>query len=399
VTLADIDRTLAGFRQAIDSMGANLFELENDTTRQALQQSSLTGVTAGKWDEASRSLGQLWQWFTQFKDIVERAAARRGNKGRISSDQEAEVSRLLFGPSIELSAELIPLARRALLGPAQTTLSCRPDELLAQMSTAFDQVKATVAATGEVWMNLLPRLQQDEAAVAHLDQLAASLGEHRVPELTGVHGQLDALTGALATDPLSIDRRTVDGLEASLASVRRDLEELTELRSELSARLTEARALLAEIDHTVADGRMAHDEVLLKIAPTTAPAPVVPDPELAARLDQVAALAGRGEWRAARYGLTQWTSRATDVLSRARQVVAANRAPLDERTELRGRLEAYRAKANRLGLAEDASLAAQYDRAHDLLFTAPTDLAAAAELVRRYQQALPAVPRPREVPS
>ena len=74
----------------------------------------------------------------------------------------------------------------------------------------------------------------------------------------------------------------------------------------------------------------------------------------------------------------------------------ANRAPLATRNELRGRLDAYRAKAYRLGLLENPALAALYARAQEVLFTAPTDLAAADELVRRYQQAL-AGPTPREV--
>jgi len=49
---------------------------------------------------------------------------------------------------------------------------------------------------------------------------------------------------------------------------------------------------------------------------------------------------------------------------------------LDRRAELRGRLDAYRAKAERLGLAEDLNLAALHKQAHDVLYTRPTDLAA-----------------------
>jgi hypothetical protein len=61
---------------------------------------------------------------------------------------------------------------------------------------------------------------------------------------------------------------------------------------------------------------------------------------------------------------------------------------LDRRDELRGLLDAYQARAAKLGGAEDSELDARYDRAHDLLWTAPCDLSAAADAVAGYQQAV-----------
>jgi hypothetical protein len=56
-------------------------------------------------------------------------------------------------------------------------------------------------------------------------------------------------------------------------------------------------------------------------------------------------------------------------------------------------LQAYKAKAARLGGAEDLVLTQRYDRARELLWTAPCDLAAAAEAVAVYQQAILAIGR------
>ena len=56
--------------------------------------------------------------------------------------------------------------------------------------------------------------------------------------------------------------------------------------------------------------------------------------------------------------------------------------------ELRGRLEAYRAKAARLGGSEDAELAAIYERARELLWTSPCDLREATVTLSGYQQAI-----------
>ncbi|HEX6345548.1 hypothetical protein [Umezawaea sp.] len=77
-----------------------------------------------------------------------------------------------------------------------------------------------------------------------------------------------------------------------------------------------------------------------------------------------------------------------DALPECRALVANLTGLLDRRTELRGRLEAYRAKATRLGHAEDAALAAVHRAAHDVLFTAPCDLPEATRAVGRYQQAV-----------
>ncbi len=61
---------------------------------------------------------------------------------------------------------------------------------------------------------------------------------------------------------------------------------------------------------------------------------------------------------------------------------------MSRRDELRGLLGAYQAKAARLGAAEDPGLTERYDRARGLLWTAPCDLAAAADAVTGYQQAV-----------
>ena len=71
-----------------------------------------------------------------------------------------------------------------------------------------------------------------------------------------------------------------------------------------------------------------------------------------------------------------------------RTLVANWTGLLERRTELRGRLEAYRAKATARGHAEDLELAALHRVAHDVLYTAPCDLPEATRAVGRYQQAV-----------
>jgi hypothetical protein len=399
VTLAQIDDSLGALRQASERMTDNLMELENDDTRKVLDQASLTGVTADRWGQAKGTLAQLWQWFSQFKELLDQAAELRGSKPRLDQERLARLDRLVNGPSIEVSNRQLPLAERGLFGPAETTVHCSPNELLARMSDSFDHVKEVVVATSQTWSLVLPRLQTAQTELASADRLATSLQEQHVPELDAVRVKLDRLGAALATDPLSLQPGAADQVIADLTATRRDLEELAGLRDNLVARLDQADGLWAELQRTVEVARDAHAEAELKIASPGIPAAPRLDPSFGGHLDRVKALATRSEWRAARRELREWTRTATSLLANARRVAAASRLPLDQRDELRGRLDAYRAKANRLGLLEDSRLSGLYDRAHQELYSAPTNLTTAEELVRRYQQSLPVKPSPGQVSS
>lgn len=77
-----------------------------------------------------------------------------------------------------------------------------------------------------------------------------------------------------------------------------------------------------------------------------------------------------------------------DAVERARGRQAVAQALLDERDDLRGRLDSYRAMASRYGYAEDLALANQYEDTHRLLWTAPCDLHEARASLTRYQAAV-----------
>jgi hypothetical protein len=203
------------------------------------------------------------------------------------------------------------------------------------------------------------------------------------------------VTATLSSDPLSVAPDDVDGLIDSLEAIRRDLEATGALRQDLDARLMQSHAALAELRSAVEECRGAHEELLVKIAvPSAAAAPELPA-DLDGELDQIAALARSGAWRDARRRLDQWTADARERLDEAHRIARANRAPLDARNQLRALLEAYQVKAGRLGAIEDPQLEQIFAQAHEALYTAPTDLAVAAQLVRRYQELLNG-PRPAE---
>src|SRR5262249_13666986 len=148
---------------------------------------------------------------------------------------------------------------------------------------------------------------------------------------------------------------------------------LAALRTDADARISAVTAAVSTAAGARQDAIAARDRAQAKIATAALPAP----PELGAL---TARLAGAGELKAA----GRWTrlaseldlieKQAEEVVSQCREVERRAAALLDRREELRGLLDAYQARAARLGGAEDTDLDARYARAHDLLWTAPCDL-------------------------
>lgn len=386
MTIEEIDRTIHRLRDAAEQISANLLELEQDPNRELLQATDLQGQSAARWAQASASLTQLWQSYSFLTGLLDRVAGLRGTRTRPPEGQLAELGALLQGPSIELSNQQVPLQERDLLGSPQ--VRCTPDELLARMSVEFDQSKTVIAAIGEAWDALIPRVRAARASLDGCVELARALGDAEPSELDLARRRLAELAAALAKDPLSVSAKDVEALETSLQAIRRDLEGVGEVRRDISQLLVDAHEVLEELRRAVREGEAAHEEVRIKITSLAVRKPLVLDSALEQQLEDVAELSDRGAWREARAALEQWRARAGSLLDQARRIAAENRVPLQTRSQLRGLLDAYQAKVKRLRLIEDPELSAIFEEAHEALYTAPTDLVRAGELIGHYQQAL-----------
>jgi hypothetical protein len=397
MSLQEIDSTLQRLRGAAEAIGANLLEVELDPNRSLLDSSALEGESATRWGEASTTLAQLWQWHALLEQLLDRAVKLRGARPRLAAKRLEELGELLEGASIELSSEHVPLEQRDLLGGAQAALRCTPEELLERSSAAFDEAKRVLAAAGNAWDALLPRLHAARATLQESAELGRALGEGEPPDLDRARERLSELTEKLSKDPLSVSGEEVRELELSLQAVRGDLEGLDRLRRELATLLAEARKLLEELRRVAQEGTDAHEQALVKIAAPAIHEPLRLDGALQSQLEDVEKIARHGAWREARAVLEQWTTRARSLLEQARRIACENRAPIETRNELRGLLDACQAKATRLGLIEDLQLSGMFRQAHDSLYMAPTDLAKASELVHRYRHALAQSVPPREL--
>jgi len=385
MTRDDPAAELNRLQEASEHAAANLLELEIDSSRQLLEVSALTGRSAERWSQASAALTELWRWHGLLKQVLERAEKLRGPwRGN-------DLRALVEEDSIELTRSEIPLAERDLLGSSERTVRCTPDRLLEHMSRAFDEVKGVVAAFGDAWDALTPRATAAQTALGQAQALADGLGERHRADLEETARSVAQLTASASADPLSTRPEDLDLVLAAIGDVRRDLDATADLRRDFDAMLADARGLLSDLKTTAEQGLAIHEQVRMKVSVPTPPAPPAPPNDLGAELDAIAALARSEAWRDARHRLDGWTRRTRALFGDAQQALRANQAPIEARDQLRALLEAYRVKAGRLGVVEDPELEQIFARAHEELYTAPTDLALVSQLVRRYQERLGSV--------
>jgi hypothetical protein len=347
-----LDRRLERLERDAQASREALLEIELDHTREQLEKSALTGLTATAWTSAAAEFASAWEAQTLLDDHLARARRARGAE------------------------------RERVLG------SGAHDELLARCSAPLTDVRELLVRVADAWEAYVPRLTTVNATVRACADLLDELGAPPQPDLARAREELAALTDTVAKDPLGAPADRIEALEQTVAAARAGVEQLRDFRTDAERRLAEARALLDEARGAEQDAREAHRTAQEKIADARLQAPVALPDDLAAELDRVAELARSAAWSEACERLYRWQLDATRARDEAQAIAAANRAPIATRDELRGRLNAYQAKAQRLRLLEDPELAALHARAHRMLYTAPTDLDAAADVLRRYQAGL-----------
>ncbi|MFD1152750.1 hypothetical protein ACFQ3T_36905, partial [Saccharothrix hoggarensis] len=157
--------------------------------------------------------------------------------------------------------------------------------------------------------------------------------------------------------------------------------EVGDLHRTFEARVAVAADRVAEVEAVRARARGVRVEVVATIAGIH---PDVPGTDVAGALDGLR----RRFPDVVESDVVAVESAVVVALERARGVLAHLTGSLDRRAELRGRLEAYRAKAGGLGFGEDAELAALHRQARNVLLGVPCDLNAGTVAVLRYQRAV-----------
>ncbi|WP_225832082.1 hypothetical protein [Streptomyces sp. NK08204] len=391
----EVDRALARLGAEHEAIETSLFALQDHAGRRLLEGARLTGVTQQRWSATEASITLLWSYFDAYTAALRTAREIRARRRWSSREDLAELTELLRGESVT-----VPGADRLSERFTLSTLVDRMNELYA---TSLD----VVVTADAVWSALPARIDLLSAELQRTRSLAHSVGvrpgEHPSgDDLERITRTLTRLREDVVCDPLAFwvpaegssapgggrpDTTVYDREARALEEVRREIDAVLTVRQDAEARLIRLRDVLSRADRTLAEARAARGEVLAKIAATEVPVVSGPPTVLQEQLATAAEYRRQAQWHLLSPLLEALEEKAEDELLRARESLTAVTAPLAVRAELRGRLDAYKAKVARHGLAEDPLLVERYDVARRMLWSAPCDLRVAEQAVLRYQQA------------
>jgi len=377
---------LQQLRAASDRITSNLLELDGDATVAMLDAADLRGVTAERWQAARGMLANLFAAHTELKHVIEAAARLCGRSWLLTADRLKELESLLNGPSVVVSDAALQLPDRRLLSESRTVVRRTPDELIEQMAAWYDDAKAVVVGVGVVWDALIPRLRAERQRSLALVSLAEELGIGR-SDVAVSASSLRNLSDAILSDPLGVDARTVDTISAEFSRAEEELNELVGLRDEWPERVAAARSLFDEALRTIDECQQSIGLATSRIVVETPIAPTPPTTEILASFEGVSNRADE-DWESRAAALITWRHSVSNAISDARAITKQCETLIGQRDELRARLDAYAAKAARLGLLEDSGVHGAYEQARTALYTAPTDLDLADRLVVDYGQLL-----------
>lgn len=393
----EVDRALARLGQEHEAIETSLLALQDHAGRRLLEGAELTGATKERWQATEERITQLWAYFDAYTAALRGAREIRSRRRWSSREDLAELTELLRGESVT-----VPGGGNGRLSET-FSLSALVDRMNELYATSLDMIVAADA----VWSALPARIDLLAAELQRTRQLAHSVGvrpgEHPAgDDLERITRTLTRLREDVVSDPLAFwvpaegssapgggrpDTTVYDREARALEDVRREIDAVLTVRQDAEARLIRLRDVLSRADRTLAEARTARGEVLAKIAATEVPVVSGPPTALQEQLATAAEYRRQAQWHRLSPLLEALEEKAEDELLRARESLTAVTAPLAVRAELRGRLDAYKAKVARHGLAEDPLLVERYDAARRMLWSAPCDLRVAEQAVLRYQQA------------
>ncbi|GGW27913.1 coiled-coil domain-containing protein [Streptomyces caelestis] len=405
----EVDRALARLGAEHEAIETSLLALQDHAGRRLLEGAELTGFTEERWTSTEASITLLWTYFDAYTDALRTAREIRARRRWSSREDLVELTELLNGESVTVAGSATATANAPTLHGTGNKLSERYS--LATLVDRMNELYATsldmVVAADAVWSALPARIDLLAAELQRTRRLAHSVGvrpgEHPAgDDLERITRTLTKLREQVVSDPLAFwqpaegssapgggrpDTTVYDREARALEDVRREIDAVLTVRQDAEQRIVKLRDVLSRADRTLAEARTARGEVLAKIAATEVPVVSGPPTALQEQLAAAAEYRRQAQWHRLSPLLESLEEKAEDELLRARESLTAVTAPLAVRAELRGRLDAYKAKVARHGFAEDTLLIERYEKARRMLWSAPCDLRAAEQAVLRYQQA------------
>jgi hypothetical protein len=395
LTRENVDDELARLEADAGRVSDALVELTEYNSYKLLESAPLSGATAQRWQRMSTKIAALWDDFTAYQDVLNRAKEIRGRRVKPRPEDLAAITRLVRGDSITLSTKSVALSERTLLGPSTISETATLTQTLNRMNTEYQLAADFIAQTEEAWNRLFAAADPVQGRLKALGETARGIGDRSVS--TAVAGLIDsysALRREIFADPLGLVAAG-SAFGGRLAEVERQIGVVAEaaaqqadLRADYDRGTEHLRQLVERIDQVESAQRQVAQTVRDKILIENLPAFTTQAPALRARLAALDALRAQGQWARLTSEAAILADALDAALAAATKVEQLMSGLLERREELRGRLQAYRVRAARKGAAESQPLEAYYQTARELLWTKPCDLAAATRALGVYQKAV-----------
>jgi hypothetical protein len=373
-----------------ETIRENLLDLDRSFGKRLLAGATLTGESKRRWDAASGDLAVLWQLFAEYSTVVDRAAELTG-RIRKPGPRLGEVSELLTGKAIWFE---VASARNRRDLTAASDAAMTVTETVTEMKRAYADVADVVNAAESVWNEASDRLQQAGSQIEEAKRQTEGFddGELKVA-VQAAEQDLAEIRDQLNVDPLALWRggqlhaARFDQLKKATGAVLSRVGELAQLREDADGKIASIAQAVTAARNAHQDAEAARQRSAVKIAVDKLP--VLPDVAgLADRLAALGRLKAAGRWTRLLSEIDVLGEQAAAAAHSCRDAEREAAGLLDRRNELRGLLDAYRARAAKLGGAEDENLETLHERARSLLWTAPCDLQAATSAVTSFQQAV-----------
>jgi hypothetical protein len=391
----EADRILVGLGAAHDQVAAAMYNVDSHPGLAFLRGGTVSGATAELWRGLGPRVNLLWAHFTVFSEVLEQARAVRDRRGRPGDAELAELGLLLRGATIGLDAAGLPSDGT---GPPARWVAV--SELVPALQKSCGEVLAELTSVDSAVRVLGGRFEPLERSLNEVRELATALNEHAEPGQELVDRLQRARTELLFADPLGAApggvvapaaEHRLTALADQLTAARDRLAALASLRAGFESRLTALEQAIEDVGAAERRAAEACREAATKVLDPGLPAP----PDSVTRLRAAAAklrdLHAAALWNRLGERFAEVERDTTGAADRAGRLRDAATGLVARRDELRGRLDAYHAKAGRHGLAEHPELTARHGTARQLLYTAPCDLHAATRAVFGYQQLLAAI--------
>ena len=263
----------------------------------------------------------------------------------------------------------------------------------------FVSAAAVIFQVDAAWNKLEPQLlllyDQTRPIETQIYQLAQ---QYPGPLPEGLQKQLEQVRSQIKSAQIEIDRDPIAAAETSLVDVEAPLNaivltitELAQTREQVAQSLDAAQRSFQRLETLNTESIAKFTELREKVLnPSGLKAPLTQDhlSGLHQWLNKLQTTAHLGNVIPVKVGLTKWQAQLDYAIAYEQSALTSNNAPLQHRSELRGRLLVLKAKAKALGFAEEPPLADLEQQVQQMLYSRPSDLGRASTVLQAYEQAL-----------